>query len=122
MDVKKSSNIFAGRTLQRWTPVSTSVAGIGDNSIVAAPGATSELVLKGLRVIKNAATDVTVVIKLGTVQITVVMNSGLRDTFDLAFEVGDEWFCGQNQPVIVNLSAAVSCGIVARYMTLNYVA
>lgn len=97
-----------------YTQVTGTAASSGDNSLVAAPGATFRIVVKDIIVQNESVTATTVKLRSATTD----KWRGVLDqyrTLALSFPAGDEWRLGANEALQVNLSGANSHGYSVRY-------
>lgn len=77
---------------------------------------------KDLAIAKNGTGNLTVTIALGDTSWAINMDDSVRREFSLSSVLRDEWFCGNNKAITVQLSAAISCTVMGRYATVQYVA
>ena len=89
----------------------------GDNTLIAAPGAGMNIVVSSIVIQNESAIPTTILLKSGS---TVLMRHLLQnqgDVFGRAWENGAELELGDNEALILNLSAANSHGYNVEYWT-----
>lgn len=89
----------------------------GDNTLVAAPGAGLNIVVQAIVIQNESAVPTTILLKSGstTKMRQLLQNQG--DVYGRAWEDGSEWELGENEALVLNLSAANSHGYNIEYWT-----
>ena len=88
----------------------------GDNTVIAAPGASNRIVVKSILVQNESAVATTTLLKSGanTRRRALLQNQG--DGVAWSFDRGDEWRLGENEALVLNLSGANSHGVTVDYL------
>jgi hypothetical protein len=92
-------------------------AASGDNALIAAPGASTRIVVSAFTIQNESATATTMVLKSGSTAKFRWLGHNQGDGLVMAFPPGREWRLGTNEALNLNLDGANSCGYSVVYWT-----
>lgn len=92
-------------------------ASAGDNTMVAAPGSGNQIAVTALVLQNESDTATTMIAKWGSTEAIRVLGQNQGDGIALTFPAGRELVGGDDQPLLLNLDGANSCG----YSVIYYV-
>lgn len=116
-DINIGNVDIASYPVVAMTTVTGAAASSGDNTLIAAPGANTRIVVHDLQLQLEAATATTMLIKSGSTTRRRLYAGSAGEGLLLVFEQGKEFRLGTNEALILNLSGANSVGYTVRYAT-----
>lgn len=91
----------------------------GNNTIIAAPGVGYNIVISAITVQNESANATTIIVKSASTNKFRQLLQNQGDVFGRAWERGSEFELGENEALVINLSAANSCGYNVEYWIEN---
>ena len=89
----------------------------GDNTVISAPGVGVKIVITALWVQNESTSSTTIIVKNGATAIARFFAANRGDALIGLVPTGREWKLSTNTALVVNLSAANSCGYTVVYYT-----
>jgi hypothetical protein len=112
------SGVWAVGITEKTLSYATGTAALsGDNTLVAAPGANTRIVVTAFTVQNESATATTMILKSTSANRWRVLGQAQGDGLAMVFPVGQGWKLGTNEALLLNLSGANSCGYNVQYYT-----
>jgi hypothetical protein len=109
--------VTANPTAVAMTTVTNTTASAGDNTVIAAPGVNTRIVIYSLQIQLEAATATTVLKKSGSTTIGRLYCAAAGDGAIWVYPAGRELRLGTNEAFGLNLSGANAVGYTVRYST-----
>ncbi len=110
-------SVTATQSTVSMTTVTNTTSTSGDNTIIAAPGASTRIVIYSLQIQLEGATATTILKKSGSTTIGRLYCAAAGDGAIFVYPAGRELRLGTNEAFVLNLSGANAIGYTVRYST-----
>ena len=111
--------LAVGRAASAQLAATGTAAVSGDNSLIAAPGSGKQIGVVAFTIQNLSATPTTMILKWGSVEVFRFLGQTQGAHVALAMPPGRELIGADNQPLLMNLSGANSCGYAVIYYVLD---